>query len=411
MKILVVGAGFVGLTTALGFADKGHRVFAYDTNLLHSQKISKGEIPFFEKGLPEALERNLGTNFTILQNIDEKQNVDIVFFCVGTPCNEEGKADLQYLRSAIEKVIVKINEDCLLVIKSTIPPGTTEREVIPFIRALGYKNEVVMNPEFLREGYCWKDFTEPDRIVCGMDTNNEDIKEIMSKLYAPFKAPIHFVTFSTAEFIKYLSNSLLAALISFSNEMAIIAENTGNISVGWAFKILHEDNRLKDAGISHYIYPGCGYGGYCLPKDTVALIQNAKDNGFMPSILQEVVLLNKNMPKITAEKIAKRAKKKTDRIGILGLSFKPNSDDVRDSSAGKIINELILQGYSNIYAYDPVANKKFEEAYAFPIYYCLSKEEVCKNCSIVAIVTVWNEFKEINEQYSDIEWIDCRYFL
>ena len=181
MKILVVGAGFVGLTTALGFADKGHRVFAYDTNLLHSQKISKGEIPFFEKGLPEALERILVTNFTILQNIDEKQNVDIVFFCVGTPCNEEGKADLQYLRSAIEKVIVKINEDCLLVIKSTIPPGTTEREVIPFIRALGYKNEVVMNPEFLREGYCWKDFTEPDRIVCGMDTNNEDIKEIMGR--------------------------------------------------------------------------------------------------------------------------------------------------------------------------------------------------------------------------------------
>ncbi|GHU41363.1 UDP-glucose 6-dehydrogenase [Clostridia bacterium] len=412
MTILIVGLGFVGLTTALGFADKGFQVFGYDSNRTHSDKIHSGEVPFVEPGLPEALGRNLGANFKVVENMDEfTAKADIVFLCVGTPCDESGRADLNDLKSGIDSIADKVNAEGLLVIKSTVPPGTTQKEIIPYVRTHGLKASVAVNPEFLREGWCWSDFTKPDRIVCGIDEGRVIARTLLSELYAPFDAPMHFVTPNTAEFIKYLSNSLLANLISFSNEMAGIAVAAGDVSLGEAFKILHEDNRLSGAGINSYIYPGCGYGGYCLPKDTTALIQSAKSNGFEANILQEVVTLNESMPRLTAEKIIRKTKDKTDKIGILGLSFKPNSDDVRYSPAAKIIEQLLVFGYQNIYVYDPVANDKFKEYYKFPLHYCPTKEDVCSICSVVALVTIWREFKGINKIYPHIVWEDCRYFL
>lgn len=412
MKILVVGLGFVGLTTALGLADKGFKVWGYDINRLHVEKIQRGIIPFKENTLPEVLNRTLDSEFCVLKDIEELDIIpDAVFFCVGTPCDDTGNADLQYLKRAIEDVIKKIDETTLLIIKSTVPPGTVKNEVIPYVRSLGYRNCVVVNPEFLREGYCWKDFTKPDRIVCGIDVNDSRSEKVLREIYEPFQAPIHFVTENTAEFIKYLSNSLLATLISFSNEMAAVAENAGEIAIGEAFKILHEDERLKDAGISHYIYPGCGYGGYCLPKDTKALIQKSRSNGYAPKILQEVVSLNENIPKSIVTRINKVVEGKNEKIGVLGLSFKPNSDDVRESSAAKIINELLLDGYKEIYVYDPVANDNFNEVYDFPINFCSSKEEVCDLCTIVILVTIWSEFRAIDKKYPNIKWVDCRYFL
>lgn len=412
MTILIIGLGFVGLTTALGFADKGFQVFGYDIDQAHSDKIAKGEAPFLEPGVQEALDRTLDSSFIIVENPDQAAaGADIIFFCVGTPCDESGKADLQYLKSGIDSVVGKIKPQCLLTIKSTVPPGTTQNEMIPYVRSKRLDCSVAVNPEFLREGWCWQDFTEPDRIVCGIDDSDANGKKLLKELYLPFQSPIHFVTPNTAEFIKYLSNSLLASLISFSNEMAAIAESAGNVSIGDAFKILHEDNRLRGAGIAHYIYPGCGYGGYCLPKDTAALIENARGNGFEPKILREVVQLNETMPEQAAGKIIRRTKSKSDRIGILGLSFKPNSDDVRDSSAAKIIRELLVEGYSDICVYDPVANRNFEELYRLPVNYYPSKEEVCAVCPVVALVTVWSEFREINKAYPDVEWVDCRYFL
>ena len=412
MTIVIIGLGFVGLTTALGFADKGFKVYGYDINKSHTDKIANGEVPFLEKGLPEALNRNLGSNFIVLRNINELAvDPNIVFFCVGTPCDESGRADLKYLKSAIDSIFDKVNPQCLLVVKSTVPPGTTKNEVVPYVRSKGLVCSIAVNPEFLREGRCWQDFMEPDRIVCGINDNAQDIRKLLNEIYTPFDAPIHFVTPNTAEFIKYLSNSMLASLISFSNEMAAAAEAAGDISIGEAFKILHEDNRLSDSGISQYIYPGCGYGGYCLPKDTVALIQSAKGNGFTPKILQEVVQLNESMPRLTAEKIIRKTKSKADKIGILGLSFKPNSDDVRDSSAAKIIKALHEEGYWNISVFDPVANCNFDKEYKLPINYCSSIEEVCVSSSVVALVTIWSEFKDINKKYPDVEWVDCRYFL
>ena len=234
---------------------------------------------------------------------------------------------------------------------------------------------------------------------------------LLTTLYAPFNASVHFVSPNTAEFVKYLSNSLLAALVSFSNEMALIAEAAGDVNIAKAFKILHQDKRLDGAGINHYIYPGCGYGGYCLPKDTVALAANARANGFAPRILDGVISLNDEMPRMTAAKIERLAGGKDNKIGILGLSFKPNSDDVRDSPAAKIIACLLKDGYKNIYAYDPAAIDNFRDVYKFDLTYCDSKESLCTECDTIALVTTWKEFADCGRLYSEKKWIDCRYFL
>jgi len=412
LKITIIGLGFVGLTTALGFADKNFDVVGYDIDTDRTAKINNGLVPFLEPGLDSVLECTLGVKFKTAVNAAEAaKDADCIFFCVGTPCGIDGKADLKHLLAAIDSVIATVRPECVFVIKSTIPPGTTANTVIPHIRTKGFNGSVAVNPEFLREGYCWKDFMNPDRIVCGCAERDTNAIALLTELYTPFNAPIHFVSSNTAEFIKYLSNSLLASLISFSNEMALIAEATGGISIVKAFKILHQDKRLDGSGINNYIYPGCGYGGYCLPKDTVALSANAKAKGFEPRILNGVISLNNEMSYLAAVKIADMTKSKDEKIGILGLSFKPDSDDVRDSPAAKIIDCLLRNGYRNIYAYDPIATDVFRTAYGLDITYCGSKEDVCDTCDTVAVVTTWQEFQGIHLKYPQKKWCDCRYWL
>jgi len=411
LKIAVLGLGFVGLTTALGFADKGFDVVGYDIDLERIKKIKEGVVPFLEPGLDSAIKRTLGEQFRVASSAaNAAEHADCIFFCVGTPCGFEGKVDVKFLLSAIDSIISTVRADCVFVIKSTIPPGTTTNVVMPHVRSKSFTGSIVVNPEFLREGYCWTDFINPDRIVCGCAENDTRAVSLLTKLYAPFNAPVHFVSPNTAEFIKYLSNSLLASLISFSNEMALIAEATGDINIAKAFRILHQDKRLNGTGISHYIYPGCGYGGYCLPKDTVALSANAKANGFRPHILDSVISLNDDISCLTAKKIESIAGNKDAKIGILGLSFKPDSDDVRDSPAAKIIACLIKDGYRNIYAYDPVAIENFHRVYGFDLIYCNSKDHLCLECDTIALVTVWKEFSDCNQLYNTKKWIDCRYF-
>jgi UDPglucose 6-dehydrogenase len=410
MRIAVFGLGFVGLTTALGFADKGFSVYGYDINKERCAEISGGKVPFFEPGLDDALVRNLGKTFTLVNSaIDAAYKSDICFFCVGTPGLPDGSADLEHLLFAIDRVLDIVSQVCVLVVKSTIPPGTLSERVTPYVRAQGANNPVVVNPEFLREGRCWDDFMNADRIVCGV--TDDAAKSVLAELYMPFGALLHFVEPNTAEFIKYLSNSLLATLISYSNEMALLADAVGGIETARAFRILYEDRRFAGAEISTYIYPGCGYGGYCLPKDTAALDAVARSRGFTPRILEGVISLNNEMPELTARKIVRAVGKKTEKIGILGLSFKPGSDDVRDSPAVKIIRALIRDGYINIYTYDPLAMREFQNTYRLSITYCKSAHEVCKTCDTVALVTAWEEFKGIDKAFSDTRFVDCRYFL
>jgi UDPglucose 6-dehydrogenase len=262
-QIGVFGLGFVGLTTALGFAEKGFAVKGYDINAQRLQTIAKGVLPFLEPGLDEALKRHLGRGFCPAPDATEvARECDVLFFCVGTPCDEQSKADLTYLFAALDKILPILPDGRfrVLVVKSTVPPGTAKNKVIPYLREKGFNDDgnfaVANNPEFLREGKCWDDFMHPDRIVCG--AQNEQAAALLQAIYASFAAPVHLVSLNTGEFIKYLSNTLLASLISFSNEMSIIADAIGGIDTGLAFHILHEDKRLHGSGIVSYIFPGCG---------------------------------------------------------------------------------------------------------------------------------------------------------
>jgi len=413
MIVTVFGLGFVGLTTALGFADKNNKVYGIEVNPERVKILESGKLPFHEPGLDEALTRNLNKNFFITDNLSQAiSESDCVYYCVGTPYGEDGQADLTYLFNAIESTLNELNDDKfrVLVTKSTIPPTTTKERVIPFIEeqeyTIGEQIGVANNPEFLREGYCWDDFINSDRIVLGV--SDEKSEQLLRQLYDSFDCPIFTVSLNTGEFIKYLSNTLLATLISFSNEMSMIADNLGDIDVANAFRILHLDKRLKDSGIASYIYPGCGYGGYCLPKDTNAIYALSKSKGFTPEILENTIKTNDDMHIFITEKIIRNIKKE-DKIGILGLSFKPGSDDVRDTPAAKVINELIDRGYSNIIAYDPLAIDEFKKYYDFDIEYA-DYENTLEESDMLVILTAWDEFKEV-KNITNKAVVDCRYML
>lgn len=412
MIITVFGLGFVGLTTALGFADKDNKVYGVEVSQERIDTLNSGKLPFHEPGLDEALCRNLNRNFFITNDLTKAiKESDCVYYCVGTPYGENGQADLTYLFSAIESTLNEIKDDKfrVLVTKSTIPPTTTQEKIVPFVEEKGFKVGenigVANNPEFLREGHCWDDFINSDRIVLGVSDNKSE--EILRKLYESFTCPIFTVSLNTGEFIKYLSNTLLATMISFSNEMSMIADNFGDIDVANAFRILHLDKRLKDSGIASYIYPGCGYGGYCLPKDTNAIYALSKSKGFTPEILENTIKTNNNMHVFITDKITRNISKE-DSIGILGLSFKPGSDDVRDTPAAKVIGELIKRGYENITAYDPLAIEEFRKYYDYPIRYDTMKNVL--ESDVVVILTAWDEFKSLAD--TDLNSIlDFRYIL
>ncbi|EPY2305675.1 UDP-glucose dehydrogenase family protein [Clostridium sporogenes] len=414
--ITVFGLGFVGLTTALAFAEKGNKVYGYDTDNIRAETIKNGVLPFVEPGLDNALTKHINNGFTIVN--DPKSAVsesDFIFLCVGTPCGKKGEADLKYIYSVIDNIYLQLNDDKyrVVVIKSTVPPSTTSERVIPYLKnkglEVGEKFTVANNPEFLREGHCWDDMINADRIVCGVsDKKGEDM---LLSLYENFNIPFYAVSLNTGEFIKYLSNTLLATMISYSNEMSKVAYTIGDIQIKEAFKILHMDKRWKTGNMSSYVYPGCGYGGYCLPKDTQAMYEKSTSKGYEPMILKNVIKVNNSMPDFMTDKIIRDINEE-DKVGILGLSFKPGSDDVRDSSSAKIIKILIDKGYKNILVYDPIANKVFKEKYKFKeIDYYNDIDSLCNNSDILVLATAWNEFIDIKEKYPNKKIVDCRYLL
>ena len=413
--VTVFGLGFVGLTTALGFSHLGYKVYGVDVNKTRTNLIKNGELPFLEPQMDTVLKTQLNKNFFVTDDLNAAiANSEIIYYCVGTPYGEDGSADLKYLFSAIDATFDAVTDEKfrVLVTKSTIPPSTTSEKIIPYVNRKNFNGKknfaVANNPEFLREGHCWDDFLNADRIVIGCD--DKRAREKLVKLYEPLKIPIKCVTPSTGEFIKYLSNTLLATMISFSNEMAQAADTIGNIEVAKAFKILHMDKRWNNCNMTSYVYPGCGYGGYCLPKDTNAFFAQSKSKGFEPQILKNVIATNNNRPAIIAKKIVQDLDKNS-AVGILGLSFKPYSDDVRDTPAFHIIKEILASGYKNIFAYDPVASKNFVESYPeLPIKILNSAREVYDAVEVAAIVTAWEEFKQV-PNFGDKKIVDCRYML
>ncbi len=414
MVITVFGLGFVGLTTAVGFADKGIKVYGIDVNKERTAVIKEGKLPFHEPGLDLALTRNIGKNFIVTEELETAlSESDCVYYCVGTPYGAGGQADLTYLYSAIDMTLQAVSDDRyrVLVTKSTIPPSTTKEKVIPYVEKKGYKVGetigVANNPEFLREGYCWDDFTNADRIVLGVSDQRSE--EVLRRLYEGFDIPIYAVSLNTGEFIKYLSNTLLATLISYSNEMAVMADVIGDIDVAEAFRILHMDKRWGGCSMTSYVYPGCGYGGYCLPKDTNAIYSLVLAKGFDAGILKNVIKTNDEMPSFICKKITRDIHKESC-IGVLGLSFKPGSDDVRDTPAAKVIAELLKEGYENIIAYDPISMQEFRKHYDVKIAYADSVRDVEERADELVLLTAWEEFREIlMETRKPV--IDCRYML
>lgn len=414
MTVTVFGLGFVGLTTALGFAHYGIKTYGIDINKEKIEALSNAQLPFLEPNLDKVLNETLNKSFFITDDVAKAVGEsDCIFYCVGTPYGENGSADLSFLFKAIDETLTAINDKRyrVLTVKSTIPPSTTSEKIDPYIKAnyshLTAQTSIANNPEFLREGHCWDDFINADRIVLGC--SDEKSAKTLTELYKVFNLPIIKVSHNTGEFIKYLSNTLLATMISYSNEMSLIADTFGNIDVSSAFKVLHMDRRWDSCQMSSYVYPGCGYGGYCLPKDTNALYAQTVEKGFTPGILKNVIKLNNEMPQNIARRIAKGLDK-SSRIGILGLAFKPQTDDVRDTPAARVIAELINFGFKNILAFDPVANKLFENAYNYDINYYDSVKELYLKSDVIVILTAWEEFK-IVPQLGDKQVIDCRYML
>ena len=402
----VIGLGFVGLTTALGFSESGVPTMVYDIDETKLNVIRSGEIPFYEPELKEALSRNLGKNFTIVENMaDLIDNSEIIFICVGTPKGSDGKADLSQIRSVIDAMLSKVKADDkkIILIKSTVPPSTTNymQEYIHKNGETRDENLIIgMNPEFLREGHAWEDFTNPDRIVVGISCDNVH-KQKIAEIYKNFKKEIIFTNPRTAEFLKYLSNTLLSTLVSFSNEMSVIAKNIGGIDIAGAFKMLHLDKRFSGnpANIVSYIYPGCGYGGYCLPKDTEAIVRLSESLGFRPDILEGNISMNENVMNFLVNDFTQKYQDKSLSIGILGLSFKQDSDDIRETPALRCIETLKERGYNKIIAYDPMAMSNFAKAHPMlKITYAKSAKELIKGSQAIFIITAWKEFADLDFQ-------------
>ncbi len=414
MVVTVFGLGFVGLTTAVGFAQTGIKVYGIDVNQARVETIKAGKLPFFEPGLDEALVHNLNRNFYPTNDVESAvRESDCIYYCVGTPYGEKGQADLTYLYEAVQSSLAYIDDGKfrVLVTKSTIPPSTTEDKIIPFVEKMGFcvgkQIGVANNPEFLREGCCWDDFMNADRIVAGVSDRQSE--KMLRTLYSKFDIPFYAVSLNTGEFIKYLSNALLATLISYANEMSVIADTIGDIDVANAFRILHMDKRWGSCVMKTYAYPGCGYGGYCLPKDTNALLSLSRNKGYDAGILKNVIETNEKMPEFIVRKITKNIDKE-NKIGILGLSFKPGSDDVRDTPAAKVIRKLMKEGYSNIIAYDPIAVEEFQKHYEFDIAYSYQIMQALEKADILVILTAWEEFRKVPE-LTEKEIVDCRFML
>ncbi len=383
MDITVVGVGYVGLTTGVAFAELGNNVRLIDIDKEKIEKIRKGIAPIYEEGLQEMLQRNMDRikATTTYNEID-----DIVFVCVGTPSLPDGSINLSYVKEAVENAARNMEEG-IIVIKSTVFPGTTEKILRPIAEKYSNKISLAMNPEFLREGKALHDFMHPDRIVIG--ARDEKTAEMLKELYKPIDAPILVTNPTVAELIKYASNAFLATKISFANEIGNLAKLLG-IDVYEVMKGVAMDHRISP----YFLNAGIGFGGSCFPKDLKALRAGAKKLGYDMRLIDAVLKINEEQPLRLLKILEKYVELEGSIIAILGLAFKANTDDVRESRAIPIIKELLKRG-AKIKAYDPMAMENMKKI--FPeIEYCNSIEEAIENADACLILTDWKEFEEIN---------------
>lgn len=399
MKISIIGTGYVGLVTGTCFSEMGNKVYCVDTDKDKIDKLRQGIIPIYEPGLSDMVLRNHDDgNLNFTTDIKEAlKNSNICFIAVGTPMDEDGSADLQYVLAVAKEIGQFMDHDMIIVDKSTVPVGTAHRveEVIQnelLLRKADYKFKVVSNPEFLKEGSAIKDCMSPDRVVIGVP--DSEAADVMRELYAPFiRNHDRFIVMDvkSAEMTKYASNAMLATRISFMNEMANICERVGadinNVRLG-----MGSDSRI---GYS-FLYAGCGYGGSCFPKDVQALIKTSKDNGYNARILENVEAVNKDQKMVLVNKIvAKYGEDLTGKVFALwGLAFKPETDDMRQATSIVVVNELTKRG-AIVHAFDPKATNEAKRIFSGneKLIYENSKYTAVCDVDALILVTEWKEFR------------------
>ena len=395
MKIAIIGTGYVGLVSGVCFAEFGFDVTCVDKDRSKIQALKQGEVPIYEPGLETILKRNTEAKRLFFTSDLNKavKNSDVVFIAVGTPSRRgDGHADLSFVYGVSKEISCSIEGYTLIVTKSTVPVGTGKK-----VKEIIIKNnpnaefDIVSNPEFLREGSAIEDFMRPDRVVVGLET--ERAKKIMATLYRPLfllETPIIFTSLESSELIKYASNAFLAVKISYINQMSDLCENVG-ANIDDIAKGMGLDKRIGNK----FLHTGPGYGGSCFPKDTLALVKTAKDNKTSISLVEETVKYNDLRKKGMVDKILQAVGDiKNKNIAILGLAFKPETDDMRESPSIDIINGL-LKLKANISVYDPAAMLEAKQIFSDKVNFSYSSQECTTDKDILVILTEWNEFRAL----------------
>ena len=394
MKLVMVGTGYVGLVSGACFAEFGYQTICVDNDSNRISELNSGKCPFYEPGMDDLISKHLNTTklLAFSNSLNESmQNADIIFITVGTPSRRlEDEADLSYVWSVAEEIGNNIKKYCLVVTKSTVPVGTSQEIKKIIQKKVSDENfDVVSNPEFLREGSAINDFMRPDRVVIG--TENKKSENIMKELYRPLylrETPLVSTSIETSEIIKYASNSFLATKIGFINEIADLCESVG-ANVQDVSKALGIDQRIG----SKFLNAGPGYGGSCFPKDVKAFISTADKFNVNLSIVSAVHKSNKNRIEKIANKIINHTKK-NDVLTILGLSFKPNTDDIRESTSIKLAVVLKEKGYT-VNCFDPKAMNNAKKEIT-DLNYFKTAFEACSGSDAIIICTEWNEFRALN---------------
>ena len=394
MTVAFIGHGYVGLVTASVFADLGNTVWVVGRTKEKIEKLKKGIAPFFEPGLSELVKRNVEAG-RLLFTLDYKEAVvpsQIVFICVGTPSKSTGEVDLTEVFNASRQIAKNLRGYKVISVKSTVPPGTNKKisEIISSVKEEGSSFAMASVPEFLREGTAINDTLHPDRVVIG--TTSDRATDLLKEFHKPIDGKIVLCNVETAELIKYASNSMLSTKISFANAIGILSEKVG-ADVEKVLDGVGLDRRIG----REFLFPGVGYGGSCFPKDVKALIAIAKSHGYDFSLLTAVEEVNKQVKMNFIEKIVKHfdGELKGKTIAIFGLSFKPNTDDMREAPSIEIIEDLHKKGV-RIVAYDPIAIENAKKVLPKGITYATSAYEAARGADAVAIVTEWNEFRQID---------------
>lgn len=397
MKIAIVGTGYVGLVTGTCFAEMGVDVTCVDVQKEKIENLKNGIIPIYEPGLENLVHRNHEAgrlNFTtdLTEVLDE---VEIVFSAVGTPPDEDGSADLKYVIEVARTIGRHMNKYVLVVTKSTVPVGTAKKVKAAIQEELDKRGveipfDVASNPEFLKEGAAIKDFMSPDRVVVGVES--EKAQKLMTKLYRPFllnNFRVIFTDIPSAEMIKYAANSMLATRISFMNDIANLCELVG-ADVNMVRKGIGSDSRIG----SKFLYPGCGYGGSCFPKDVKALIKTAEKNGYTMRVLSAVEEVNEAQKSILFDKIMKRfdGNLQGKKVAIWGLAFKPDTDDMREAPSLVLIEKLLAAG-AQVSVYDPIAMEECKRRIGDVVTYANDIYDAALDADALMVVTEWKEFR------------------